>query len=190
MNYKLKTERLFLRPLQQEDVEKHFELVRNNPQITEFLSWEVPQKISETQAFFESVQRGFPEKNIVWAIYYHDEFCGIINFDKIVRSFRTRRFDQARLGYWLSPEYHNNGLMTEAVDEVLKFGFSDFKLHKINVSHVSQNYASQRVIEKIGFRYIGEKQEEFFQNGQWWSHKIYEMTIGEWKKIQKLKNEI
>ena len=60
------------------------------------------------------------------------------------------------LGYWIHPDFHNQGFATEAADAVLSFGFEKLNVSNIVTSHASWNLASQRVIEKLGFTFIRE----------------------------------
>jgi ribosomal-protein-alanine N-acetyltransferase len=65
--------------------------------------------------------------------------------------------------------------MTEAVRRVMLFGYQELGLHKVVVSHFSVNEASEKLIKRLGFRYIGEQVEEFRKDGVWHSHKTYEL---------------
>jgi RimJ/RimL family protein N-acetyltransferase len=65
--------------------------------------------------------------------------------------------------------------MTEAGRRVLQFAFQELGLHKIFVSHFSVNKASENLIKRLGFRYIGEQREEFQKAGVWYDHKLYEL---------------
>lgn len=61
------------------------------------------------------------------------------------------------LGYWLAIEYWGKGIMTRAVAEVL--GIVRKEVPKVQVVTAivrERNCASQRVLEKSGFRRVGE----------------------------------
>jgi ribosomal-protein-alanine N-acetyltransferase len=179
IDYDIKTERLFLRPLQDEDVPKMFAILQKYPDITKFMSFEPPQKEEETRGFFYESQKSFPEKSIRWGIFLEGKFVGIIALEGIERKMRAWITETAEIGYWLSPEFHNQGIMTEAGKAVLGFGFERLKLHKITINHISENIASQKVIEKMGFRYVGEMKDHFFRSKKWMSDKLYEMNVDE-----------
>jgi [ribosomal protein S5]-alanine N-acetyltransferase len=182
LNYEIKTERLLLRPLQDGDVPKMFEILQKYPDITKFMTFDPPQKEEETRAFFEASQKSFPEEHIRWGIFLKEEFIGTISFDDIKRTRNACKLDKSGMGYWLNPEYHNQGIMTEAGKALLKFGFEKLQLHKVVIGHISDNTASQKVIEKMGFRYIGEHKNQFFRFEKWWSEKIYEINADEFKQ--------
>ena len=175
MNFEIKTDRLFLRPIQQQDVSDIFEVTQKYPEIIKFMSWEIPKEMAETQAFFEMVQKNFPKKQVVWSIFFEGEFAGIISLDDISEYLGRWKIDKAEMGYWMSPEFHGRGFMTEAGKSVIDFGLNQLKLHKITVSHVLENKASQKVIEKFGFCLTGVQKSHLFYFGRWWDLKSYEI---------------
>jgi [ribosomal protein S5]-alanine N-acetyltransferase len=61
----------------------------------------------------------------------------------------------AGIGYWLGRAHWNKGIMTEAVKEIVKCGFSELGLRRIQASTFPQSKASMRVLEKAGFKFEG-----------------------------------
>lgn len=59
------------------------------------------------------------------------------------------------LGFWLGRPYHRQGLMSEAVAEVLKFAFTKLKFRRVSVGAFAENKASNGLIKKMGFKYEG-----------------------------------
>lgn len=59
---------------------------------------------------------------------------------------------EAELGYWIGRPYWGRGYATEAGGALLAFAFRHLGLERIIVSAMLDNPASQRVIEKLGFR--------------------------------------
>ena len=74
---------------------------------------------------------------------------------------------KAEVGYWLGKSFWNNGYVSEALQEVLKFGFEELKLNKIYASHFHHNPASGKVLEKNGFVFEAELKQEIFKNGKY-----------------------
>ena len=58
---------------------------------------------------------------------------------------------RAELGFWLAKDYRNRGLTTAAVRGVVRSGFQDFGLNRVEATAATHNLASQRVLEKAGF---------------------------------------
>ena len=74
---------------------------------------------------------------------------------------------KAEVGYWLGKSFWNNGYVSEALQEVLKFGFEELKLNKIYASHFHHNPPSGKVLEKNGFVFEAELKQEILKNGKY-----------------------
>lgn len=75
--------------------------------------------------------------------------------------------NKAEVGYWLGKSFWNNGYVSEALLEVIKFGFDELKLNKIFASHFHHNPASGKVLEKCGFVLEAELKREILKNNQY-----------------------
>jgi len=128
----------------------------------------------------EALEKG---EGITWAIEREGRVQGVIGLDGITWQLRAWRVDRAELGYWLAPALWRQGLMTEAAHAVVRWGFETLGLHKIKVGCVSENGASRRVIEKVGFRYVGRLEDDVWRDNRWWSHLRFELTAGEWPDV-------
>jgi ribosomal-protein-alanine N-acetyltransferase len=89
---------------------------------------------------------------------------------------------KAEFGYALSAEYWNKGLMSEAVREILKFGFNDMQLHRAEARCYIDNIASERVLQKCGMKYEGIIRESFFVKGEFRDLKLYSLLNSEFLK--------
>ena len=56
----------------------------------------------------------------------------------------------AGAGYFILPEYHDQGYMTEALLEVIRFAFEKDGVYRINTGCLAENRASERVMQKCG----------------------------------------
>ena len=55
------------------------------------------------------------------------------------------------IGYWLGEKYWNQGIMSSAVKQMVKYTFENFPVTKIFAPVFEFNIASMRVLEKAGF---------------------------------------
>jgi RimJ/RimL family protein N-acetyltransferase len=62
---------------------------------------------------------------------------------------------RGELGYWVGFPFWNRGFATEAAEEMIRFGFDEFKLNRIQARYLTRNPASGRVMEKAGMKYEG-----------------------------------
>lgn len=179
----LKTERLLLRPLEHNDVELIWSDI-TDPEISKYMAWEAHTEKLQTINFIEAeIERREANKGITWAIMMSGAFCGIVSLIGLVRTHRALTYNKAELAYWLSRKHQGKGIMTEAAKRVLKFGFNDLKLHKICVSHFSENEASEKLIKRLGFRFVGEQIEEYQKDGIWHNQKNYEIIGKEYMNV-------
>jgi len=89
-------------------------------------------------------------------------------------------FQNAYLGYWIDAEHQSRGLMTEAVLAATSFAFASAKLHRVQAAVVPGNRASQRVLEKAGYRQEGLARRYLCIAGAWDDHLLYAVTVEEW----------
>jgi len=65
---------------------------------------------------------------------------------------------ETEVGFLLSKAYWNRGLATEGAEASLDFGFERYNLKRIIGLVHPENYASQRVLVKIGMAFIDQAQ--------------------------------
>ena len=64
--------------------------------------------------------------------------------------------DYCELGYWLGFEYWGKGYATEACNALLNYAKTNTSYNKFKANVYKGNTASSKVLEKVGFRIIGE----------------------------------
>ena len=77
-----------------------------------------------------------------------------------------KNWRRGEMGYVLSPQYWNKGIMTEAVKEVIKFGFETMGLQRIEAKCYNTNTASEKVMVKNGMTYEGTLRNYVIKNGE------------------------
>ncbi|WP_122819994.1 GNAT family N-acetyltransferase [Varibaculum vaginae] len=83
------------------------------------------------------------------------------------------------LGYWVSEEYSGRGVITTAVAMVLDLCLGAPRLHRVEINVRPENKASRRVVEKLGLRFEGRKQNFYYIAGKWADHIGYAATAEE-----------
>jgi ribosomal-protein-alanine N-acetyltransferase len=77
-----------------------------------------------------------------------------------------RKWKSGEIGYELHPDFWGKGLMTEAVGVIVTCGHQTFGLNRIEAWTLPGNVASDRVLQKAGFRYEGTLgQKAWFKGG-------------------------
>jgi RimJ/RimL family protein N-acetyltransferase len=176
----IQTSRLTLRPISLDDVDDLQPHVID-PKLSRFMSWSAHQDRAETEGFITSNIDGLAKgTDIVWAILIDGRACGCIGLGGIKWTFRAWRIDRAELGYWIGIPYWNQGYTSEAALAITRFAFETLGLHKITIGCIDGNIGSQKVIEKLGYRFLARFEDDVWRDGQWWSHLRYELTAAEW----------
>jgi ribosomal-protein-alanine N-acetyltransferase len=180
--YNFKTERLELRPLEKGDAEMLWPYV-SNPEISKDMSWQFHKNISETQNFIDSVVKSIDEgKSITWCIFFEGKFCGIFSLIAILKSHRALIYNRAELAYWIGPEFQSKGIMTEAGKKIIDFAFRELKLNKLVVGHHLHNKSSEKLILRLGFRFLYTEEEVFMKNEEWITCKFYDLKARDYLK--------
>jgi len=98
----------------------------------------------------------------ILAIVHEGQAIGSIGVHPLGDIFRKN----AELGYWLAPEFHGKGIMPEALKQMLKYVFEHFpELDRLFARPMGRNLASQRVLEKVGFRFAYRIEGNLIKNG-------------------------
>ena len=105
----------------------------------------------------------------------NSKLIGTISLSNIVRG----AFLSCFLGYKLDYEYLNKGLMTEALELVIKKGFTELSLHRIEANAMPRNIRSKRVLEKSGFMNEGISRKYLKINGKWEDHEHFVLLNSE-----------
>ena len=71
----------------------------------------------------------------------------------------------AEIGYVLNPAYHGKGIGTEVVGRVIKYGFENLALERIEAKYMVGNEASRRVMEKNGMIFEGVRRKGMLIKG-------------------------
>jgi ribosomal-protein-alanine N-acetyltransferase len=79
----------------------------------------------------------------------------------------------AEMGYWLGEPFWGRGIITEAVKQLVAYGFQTFDINRILARPFGTNLASQRVLEKAGFVLEARFEKTFFKNGEYLDELVY-----------------
>ncbi len=65
------------------------------------------------------------------------------------------------LGFFIDREFIRQGIMTEVLARVVRFAFLQLELEKLVVKTLVDNYASQRLVRRVGFSREGDLRGEY-----------------------------
>lgn len=166
----LETERLVLRRVTKDDVNEVFAL-RSNPETMKYIPRPLVKTIDEALEHIAMIDAKIDyNEGINWAITLKDDpkLIGIIGHYRI----KPEHF-RAEVGYMLLPEFNGKGIISEAVKEVVKYGFNEMKLHSIEANIDPENFGSANVLQKCGFVKEAHLKENEFYEGRFLDTVIY-----------------
>ncbi|TPE44359.1 GNAT family N-acetyltransferase [Pontibacter mangrovi] len=74
---------------------------------------------------------------------------------------------RAEIGYAITDQkYKNKGLMTEALESILTFGFRQMNLYRVEALVATYNTPSLQLVQHFGFRREGLLRNHYLVNGQ------------------------
>lgn len=180
---------LMLEPLSMRHVESLWPHM-SNLEITDFLAWDAHTDINQTETVVQSLIRGQEEgKGVHWIILQGNELVGLVSIIDLRRKHLSWTLNRGEVAFWVAPEYWGKGIATAASRLVLDYAFGEFGLHKMLIAHASDNLGSERVIKKLGFKYVGEFVEAFSKNGIWHNLKFYEWLGRDWLLYRHNRNQ-
>ena len=146
----LETKRLFLRPMNDGDVDAIFAL-RSDAEMMRFIR--APQtNRAGVAAWIELVSSLWETDKIgLCAVFDKNSnlligWCGL---------WRLQETGETEVGYAIATDFQKKGLASEAAARCLAYGFDELKLDKIVAVARPENVASRRVMEKIGMTFDG-----------------------------------
>lgn len=110
-----------------------------------------------SQAFIDRMQRTYDELGYCFYAVEkldNEEFIGFIGIDQM--DFPADFTPCAEIGWRLKKSVWNQGLATEGAFGCLDYGFNHLNLNEIYAITATLNKRSERIMEKIGMKKVGE----------------------------------
>ncbi len=157
-----------LRPWSISDLD-HLVLYANNASIAKFMndSFPHPYSAENGKAFIEFANKDNPIH--IFAIDLNGSAIGGIG----IHPKTDVEQKNAELGYWLAQPFWGNGIITQAIKEMVAFGFKTYDINRIYARPFGSNIGSQKVLEKAGFILEARFEQTFFKNGLYEDELIY-----------------
>ena len=154
-------------------------LDKNRGHLREWLPWvDTNTTSADTETFIQSVIAQYNSgRGPQYVIYHVSIMCGVCGFLPIDRINRG-----GMIGYWLSQEFSGQGIMTGSVRKLLKVGFDDYNLNRIEIACATENFKSRAIPERLGFKLEGVLRGRENLYGKYVDHAIYSMLASEYSE--------
>ena len=168
----LETERTLLRNIEQNDDKDIFEY-SSNPFVGPNAGWEPHQSIEETRQIMNEV---FMNQESIFGIVLKSS-QKLIGTVGLIADPKRQNPKVLMLGYAISHDYWDRGLMTEVSKEIIRYGFENLHLSRISCCCYPFNGRSKAVIKKCGFEYEGTlKEGELRYDGKVFDLECYSLS--------------
>ena len=150
-----RTERLLLRPGWAEDAPALLNAIADHAIVRNLATAPWPYGLADAEAFLAT------ERSPVDASFLL--FRRTLGAPQLIggAGFGRTPAGEIELGYWIARPYWGLGYATEAARAVIDMARSGLRLKKLSAGHFTDNPASGRVLEKLGFESTGEVAQRY-----------------------------
>jgi ribosomal-protein-alanine N-acetyltransferase len=174
----LRTGRLMLRRITEADVDGLFDIFADD-EVTEYYAWDTftdPEQARELVARSAELYRR--REAMRWGLV-------LPGTDRIIGTCGYTRWNSgdrfAIIGYDLARRYWRRGLMSEAVAAVVRFGFDEMALNRVEATVLVGNTASAALLARAGFRLEGRLAERAWHRGAFHDMHMFGLTRSTWQ---------
>lgn len=176
----LATPRLRIRKLTMRDAQDIYRYSRD-PEVARHVLWEAHRSIGDSRAYLRYMLRRYrAHEPASWGIEYAatGQIIGTIGFMWIQQDNAS-----AEVGYSLSHDYWNRGIMTEALGAVIQYGFDELHLNRIEAQHEVTNPASGAVMRKCHMQKEGTLRSRLFNKGHYVDVDLYAILRKDYNRL-------
>ncbi len=156
----IQLKKVFLRDIVKSDAADYFAF-GSRFEVCQYMTWGPFKSVEETEKFIEKVYLTRPKNGLPvgYAIVLkkNNQMIGTIDFHTYDFYYNT-----CEIGFSLSNDYWNQGIMTACLKEMIRLAFSYMNFDHLKIGHIVENYASMRVIKKCGFKYEKINRNAFY----------------------------
>ena len=155
-----------------------FEAVNNNREhLSEFLPWvSYMRSVSDFEEYIHNCELLHQQKKEVSFVIRNEyEIVGRIGLNHI-----NIQNKNAAIGYWLIKEAEGKGIITRSCEKLIRLGFTEMDLHRIEIKAAVSNLKSQAIPKRLHFKKDGILREAELVNGQFLDLVLYSLLREEW----------
>jgi len=162
----LETDRLIIKPVIAQDLEA-IHTLHLIPEVDKYNTAGIPKDIEETRASLAGWLAAHEQENpdryfLSVFLRNHQMFIGMMGM-----KLSPEKYKSGEIWYKFLPQYWNNGYGTEAASRLIRFGFDDLNLHRIEAGCAVANIGSVRILEKVGMTLEGRKRKALPLKSGW-----------------------
>jgi [ribosomal protein S5]-alanine N-acetyltransferase len=172
--------RLYLRPLQREDLNPRYLSWLNDPEVTRYMeTGTFPTTARDLEKFYDEVTGTRNQVILAVADKKSGQHIGNVKLGPIQWIHRC-----ATLGIMIGDKkFWGKGAGLEATRLMVEYGFERLNLRRIDLEVFADHDAAVRCYEKAGFKVEGRRRENFFRNGKYVDRLLMALLRSEYKPL-------
>lgn len=150
----------------------------SNEEVTKYFDLLPLKNLAEATKEVDFYRNRFLSKEgIRWGIVFKgtDKIIGTIGYNKVIENHK------GRIGYDLLPEYWGKGYMTELLERIIKYGFENYTIERIEAEVMLGNVGSEKLLEKVGFKKEGVLKQWMYWNNRYFDIIMYALLKRDYK---------
>jgi len=175
-------ENISLEFLEEIHAESLFNVVNDNRNyLREWLPWVDNMKTVANFSHYisDSKKRAAEKTDFGFAIILDKNIIGRIGMHHINQQNKI-----GEIGYWLADGQQGKGIVTNCCKAMIKFGFTELQLNRIEIKCGMGNHRSRAIAEKLKFKEEGILREAEWLNGKFVDLHLYAMLKEEWGRVK------
>jgi diamine N-acetyltransferase len=160
--------RVVLRAIERSDLPRYVQWL-NDPAVLEYFGQVFPMSMPDEEAWYEGMLEDRTVRN--FAVDLEGQHVGGAGFGRI-----DPRNASAEVGLFIGlPELWDQGVGTDVLKTILRFGFEEMNLNRIALRVFAGNERAVHLYEKVGFQHEGRMRQAEFRHGRY--HDLLWMSV-------------
>lgn len=144
------------------------------PELVRWLPWARPgYSRQDTRRYLRSARLARLQRQALEFVLEENATAELLGMASLHRIDWTRRC--AGVGYWVRASRWGQGIAAVAVEALVDFAFRELALHRLELHIATDNHASHRVAQKLGFQREGVARDAEFIDGEFRDHAQYSL---------------
>jgi len=152
--------------------ETYWLIKKNENHLRPWMRWiDSVDSVDDSMANIEANIEDWEMKTDLHLGVFRDELLiGMVSLHHINYLMHT-----AAIGYWLDEDNVGRGIMTEAVKVLMRYGFEELELNRIEIRAGVDNTKSRAIPERLGFMQEGILRQAEYVNGEFKDMAVYSL---------------
>jgi len=184
----IETSRLILRRAAREDAEPMFRNWASDPKVTKYLTWPTYEKVETAYQILDMWASEYKRPDYYQWMIELKELGEPIGSISVVR--QNERVEEAEIGYCIGSQWWHKGIMSEALNAVIAYLFTEVGMNRVAARHDPNNPHSGGVMRKCGMKYEGTHRACDRNNQGICDAAQYSILRSEWQKLRHFAEDI